>query len=187
MSYKKALLIIDMQKGSFTPETPRYDTPQVVERINQLTQIFRATGNFVIYIQHDGSKTNEFIPATTEWELLDELEVKPSDIIVSKIANDAFYQTDLQHFLSESRVQELWITGCATDFCVESTIQSALVKDYQITVVADGHTTADRPNLKAEQVIAHYNWVWQDMMPTQGKISVKNFAKLKQELEIGTS
>ncbi|MBT1687173.1 isochorismatase family protein [Fulvivirgaceae bacterium PWU37] len=33
------------------------------------------------------------------------------------------------------------ITGSATDFCVESTVQSARSKDYQVTVVKDGHTT----------------------------------------------
>lgn len=77
------------------------------------------------------------------------------------------------------RIDELLITGCATDFCVESTIQSALSKDYNITVVADGHTTGDRPHLKAEQVIEHYNWVWQNMIPTKGKIEVKTFKEIK--------
>ena len=38
---RTALLIIDMQKGSFTEKTPRYDTAGVVDRINQLSQIFK--------------------------------------------------------------------------------------------------------------------------------------------------
>jgi nicotinamidase-related amidase len=75
----------------------------------------------------------------------------------------------------------LFITGCATDFCVESTIQSALTKDYTIIVVSDGHTTGERPHLTAKKIIEHYNWVWQNMLPTEGKIEVKNFEKIKKE------
>lgn len=30
----KALLVIDMQAGSFTPATPRYESAAVIERIN---------------------------------------------------------------------------------------------------------------------------------------------------------
>jgi nicotinamidase-related amidase len=78
-------------------------------------------------------------------------------------------------------IDELFITGCATDFCVESTIQSALTKDYNITVVSDGHTTGDRLNFTAEKVIEHYNWVWQNMIPTKGKIEVKDFDQIKRE------
>ncbi|MDD7887792.1 isochorismatase family protein [Flavivirga sp. 57AJ16] len=48
--HHKALLMIDMQKGSFTPETPRYDTDGVVNRINCLANKFRASGNHVFYI-----------------------------------------------------------------------------------------------------------------------------------------
>ena len=38
---KKGLLIIDMQKGGFKPETPRFDKEGVVERINRLADAFR--------------------------------------------------------------------------------------------------------------------------------------------------
>lgn len=178
MNPTKALLVIDMQKGSFTPETPRHDTPGVVNRINALATQFRASGNPVLFIQHDGSAMNEFIPKTTEWDLLDELVVESNDLLVDKYANDVFYQSNLQATLSQLGAKELFITGCATDFCVESTVQSALSKNFDITVIADGHTTGDRPHLKAEQVIAHYNWVWQNMIPTQGHLQVKAFEQV---------
>lgn len=168
----RAFLIIDMQKGLFTPATPRYDTEGVVKRINKLATRFREHGYPVIYIQHNGSKQNCFVPNTIEWEILDELNIAESDLIVSKTANDSFYETDLEEKLKALNVNELVITGCATDFCVESTIQSALTKDFDITVVKDAHTTADRPHLSAEKVIEHYNWVWSDMIPILGKVEV---------------
>ena len=170
----EALIIIDMQKGSFTPETPRFDSNQVVNRINALIKYFRNIKSPIIFIQHNGSATKEYIPNTTEWELLDELEIKSSDIIIEKYANDAFYRTTLNDKLIELNVTELYITGCATDFCVESTIQSALVKDYNLIIVKNAHTTGDRPHIKAKKIVQHYNWIWENMTPTKGNIILKD-------------
>jgi nicotinamidase-related amidase len=182
MKNRKSLLIIDMQKGSFTSKTPRFDTDKIVKRINELAKLFRKVELPVIYIQHDGTVTGEFEKNTLGWELLNTLNIEPTDVLINKYANDVFYNSELQSKLTELNVTELFITGCATDFCVESTVQSALVKDYNITVVADGHTTGERPHLKAEKVIEHYNWVWQNMIPTKGKIEVKNLDQIKNDI-----
>ncbi|OYU96911.1 MAG: cysteine hydrolase [Bacteroidetes bacterium B1(2017)] len=168
----KALLIIDMQMGSFRPYTLRYDTLGVIERINLLLEHFRNKNDKVIFIQHDGSKENVFIPESEDWQLLPELTTNSGDIYVSKVANDAFYHSKLQDVLIEHAITELYITGCATDFCVDATIKAALSKEYKITVVGDAHTTANRPHLDAPTVIKHYNWLWADMTPTNYKIQV---------------
>lgn len=177
-SNKKALLIIDMQKGSFTSETPRFDANKVIERMNLLSSKFRSIGNPVIFIQHDGSKHNCFVPDTKEWEILDELEVRETDWIISKTANDSFYRTNLEVRLKKLGISELIVTGCATDYCVESTVQSALTKDFNLTIVKNGHTTADRPHLSAEKVIEHYNFIWSDLIPTKGSVRVIEFMDL---------
>ncbi len=179
MKNRKALLVIDMQKGAFTTKTPRFDTNGVIKRINELSKLFRELNHFVIYIQHDGTGTGEFEKNALDWENLDDLIVDSTDIRIDKYANDVFYESELHSKLKELNVNELFITGCATDFCVESTIQSALTKDYNITVVEDGHTTGERPRLKAEQVIEHYNWVWQNMIPTKGRIKVEKTETIK--------
>ena len=168
-----------MQKGSFTDKTPRFDTNGIVARINGLASTLRKRNLPVIFIQHDGTGTGEFEKNSTEWENLDELIVEPTDILIDKYANDVFYKSGLQNKLMELNVNQLLITGCATDFCVESTIQSALTKDYNILVVQDGHTTGDRPHLKAEKVIEHYNWVWRNMIPTNGKVEVEKTERIK--------
>ncbi|WP_368662559.1 isochorismatase family protein [Zobellia laminariae] len=150
-----------------------------MQRINELSQRFRSANNPVIHIQHDGTGSGEFEKNTTDWEILDELSIEPTDLKVDKFANDVFYKTNLQALLSQLEVTELVITGCATDFCVESTIQYALTKEYNITVVKDGHTTGERPNLSAKQVIDHYNWVWQNMIPTNGSVKVRTVEEIK--------
>ena len=168
----KALLIIDMQIGSFKPYSLRYDTMGVIERINILSSTFRTNNDKVIFIQHDGSKENNFIPETEDWQILPELTKSETDTFILKTANDAFYKTTLEAFLNMNAINDLFVTGCASDFCVDATIKSALSKDYCITVLEDGHTTANRPYLTALKAIQHYNWLWADMTSTKTKIQV---------------
>jgi len=175
---RKALLIIDMQKGSFVPETPRYDTEGVVRRINQISKMFRKNNDPVVHIQHDGTRFDDFIPHTKRWEILDEIDFSTTDLRIDKYANDVFYQSYLHDVLQSKSINHLYITGCATDFCVESSVQSALTKDYMVTVVEDGHTTGERPHIPAQKVIAHYNWIWRNMIPTQGYIEVATASEI---------
>jgi nicotinamidase-related amidase len=168
----KALLVIDMQEGLFKPETPRYDAAGVVQRINILTNYFRQNGDKVIFIQHDGTKENLYIPGTSDWNILPTLIRRPDDMVISKTANDSFYNTGLETFLEKNDIHDLFITGCATDFCVNATVHSALIKDYHIFVVKDCHTTANRPYLSAEKVIQYHHWLWESLTPTNGRIKL---------------
>ena len=176
----KALLIIDMQLGSFRPYALRHDTHGVIERINALSDLFHRNNDKVIFIQHDGTRDNNFLPGTEDWSVLPELIRHPDDIEVSKTANDVFYKSNLQEILDSHGISELFITGCATDFCVDTTIKSALHKDYHVIVIEDAHTTADRKGLPAVAVIEYYNWLWSEMLPTNSAIQlVKTIDVLK--------
>lgn len=166
----KALFIIDMQAGSFKPETQRFDVENIVRKINLLSERFRQNGDKVIFIQYDGTKEDYFIPGTPDWDILPSLVQMPEDICISKVANDSFYATELESVLKEHGIMELFITGCATDFCVDATVHSALTRDFSTVVVKDCHTTTDRPHLSAEKVIEHHNWIWKNLTPTKGKI-----------------
>ena len=168
----KALLIIDMQVESFKPETPRFDSAAIVQRINLLSDYFRQNGDKVVFIQHDGTKENSYVPDTAGWEILPALNQYLDDIVIGKTANDSFYNTKLDIVLKENKITDLFITGCATDFCVDSTVHSALTRDYNVVVIKDCHTTADRPHLSAEKVIQHHNWLWENLTPTKGRIKL---------------
>lgn len=168
----KALLIIDMQKVSFTPKTPRFEADRVIGQINLISENFRQNGLPVIFIQHNGIRENYCLPGTKEWEILDEVVRKPGDVVIGKEVNDGFYQTQLHQYLQLNNITELVITGCATDFCVDATVKSALTHDYNLTIIADAHTTADRPHVSAQTLIAHHNWLWSEMTPTEGRVWV---------------
>ncbi len=161
-----------MQVGSFV-NTQRYDSENVIKRINLLSRLFRSQEKPVVFIRHDGTKENFLVHGSPDWEVLPDLVQDKTDKWIEKTANDAFYKTDLDGYLRENKISTLYITGCATDFCVNATLQSALVKDYDIVVVKDAHTTADRPTLRAQEIIEFHNWLWENLTPTEGRIIVK--------------
>jgi hypothetical protein len=41
--------------------------------------------------------------------------------------------------------------------CVDSACRAARALDYEVVLVADGHSTYDTPVLSAGQIIAHHN------------------------------
>ena len=178
----KALLIIDMQNESFPAAYPSYDTDGVIKRINKLSAEFHRRGDKVIYIQHDGSKQGCYVPGTQSWNLLSSLDKKDDDLVISKTANDSFYQTSLKDVLGKLNVNEVVITGSATDFCIDATVKSAVINDFNVTIIADAHTTSGSPHVPAKQLIDHYNWMWKEMSPTRGRIKVIGCEEFVQEL-----
>jgi nicotinamidase-related amidase len=175
------LLIVDMQVGLFEGHPPRLDADGVIRRINSLARATRAKGGTVIFIQHDGPAGNPLEPNTPGWEFLPALERDPADPIVRKKACDSFYETELQGLLERLNARRLIVTGCATDFCVDTTVRSAASKDYEVVVVADGHTTRDRPHLDAASIIEHHNWMWESLILPRSQVRVVPAEKLLSE------
>jgi nicotinamidase-related amidase len=167
-----ALLVIDMQAGLFGADSPRHDAEGVVERINAVARAVRREGGAVIFVQHDGPPGDVFEPGREGWEMLPSLEREEGDLVVHKSACDAFYRTDLAETLRKHGATRLIVTGCATDFCVDTTVRAAASRDYDVVVVEDGHTTADRPHVDAVSVIRHHNWVWQNLIHPRLRIQV---------------
>tara|TARA_B110000037_G_scaffold220039_1_gene286689 strand:- start:321 stop:869 length:549 start_codon:yes stop_codon:yes gene_type:complete len=181
----KALLIIDMQKASFA-EAERYDASGVVRRINDLSERMREGGGQVIFIQHDGCDADGHKAHTEGWEILDELVKKEEDLLVRKTSCDSFYETGLELILNDLKIKELIVTGCATDFCVDTTIRTSLSKDFSVTIPRRCHTTADRPHLKAIEVIEHHEWVWKDLIAPNSRIRVLPFEEVVKESVLGS-
>jgi nicotinamidase-related amidase len=176
-----ALIVVDMQVGCFRGEPPRRDERITVQRINALAHAIRRSG-LVVYIQH--TDTDEGYARDSEaWQLLPTLERSEQDEIVEKCACDAFLETRLGALLAAHAVTHLVIVGCATDFCVDTTVRTAAARGFQVTVPSDAHTTRDRPHLSAEQVIAHHNYMWADLLlPRKQKIRVIPTGTLLLEL-----
>lgn len=177
-----ALLVIDMQAGLFSSPTKRHDAEGVVERINILIGAVRTSRGRIIFIQHNGPAGDALEPGAPGWDLLPALDREASDMVIRKEACDAFYRTSLLAALRSLGVERLIVTGCCTDFCVDTTIRSAASKDFQIIVAADGHTTADRPHLDAAAIIKHHNYMWENLILPGRPVRVEPTAAILNSL-----
>ena len=169
---KHALLIIDMQQGSFTNTTPKFDAVGLTRRLNDLAAAVRKTNGVVVFVQHDGPPGDPHHPDRPGWRLLSGLDVREDDTIIRKKSCDAFLDTPLDEFLRSHAVERLVITGAATDYCVDTTVRSALARSYSTIVPQDGHTTSDRSHLSAEKIIEHHNAIWADFIAPAGPATV---------------
>jgi nicotinamidase-related amidase len=160
------LLVIDMQIGLFEGGT-KFDSAGLVARINRLARRIRDRGGRVIFVRHtqDGGPFEAGAPA---WQLLPELDVEEQDQVIAKSTCDCFAETELAALIPRESTGRLIITGCATEFCVDSTVRSAAVRGYDVWAPEDGHTTSDRPHLSAEQVIGHHNYIWSGFIGARG-------------------
>jgi nicotinamidase-related amidase len=70
-------------------------------------------------------------------EVVDELGCGPEDLVVDKVRFDAFQWTSLEPLLRGLGVRELVVCGVVTNLCVETTIRSAFMRDFPVTILAD--------------------------------------------------
>ncbi|MGK3143815.1 isochorismatase family protein [Pantoea sp. C2G6] len=152
---QRAVMVIDMQNGVFS--TPRFDRAGRVAQINRLT----ACADSTLFIQH---RENTMSPGHASFDLLPELIQPAGAHFISKTACDSFWQTGLAALLERLEITEFVVCGCATDYCVDTTLKVGASAGYRITVAADAHTTADRRWASAEQLIGQHNEVWASLL-----------------------
>jgi nicotinamidase-related amidase len=171
------LLVVDMQQGLLAGSA-KWDRDGLVSRINWLSGQIRRAGGSVIFVRH--TRDSEALAAGSPgWQLLPDLHVEEGDAFLSKSTCDCFAGTDLFALQPPALTGRLIITGFATEFCVDTTVRSAAVRGYDVWAPEDGHTTADRPHLSAEQVRAHHNYVWSGFIGARGAINTDPISDIR--------
>jgi nicotinamidase-related amidase len=130
---------------------------EVAARLGRLKRDAEMRGVPVVMVQHDGDADHRLAVETPGWQFREEVTPRHDSIIIHKRSCDAFYDTELNQTLTELGVQHLLIGGCMTQFCVDTTVRRAVSLGYSVTLLQDGHTTADFGNLTAEQIVDHHN------------------------------
>lgn len=153
---KRAVLVIDVQRGLCEGGYATFESAQVIGRINQVTSRARAAGALVVIIQHE-SKSGLLTHGSPGWQLAPALYTADTDTLVRKAATDAFHLTELDVLLKRRTVTEVVVCGMQSDFCVDTTTRRALALGYEVVLVSDGHTTLDNKHLTAAQIIEHHN------------------------------
>ncbi|MBV8046211.1 MAG: cysteine hydrolase [Paludibacterium sp.] len=170
-----ALLVIDVQVGVVDGELRAARLDAVLDHLNLAIAKARQRGYPVIFVQHEDDDLQR---GSDVWQLHPKLAVQEGDIRVFKRFGDSFCDTDLTEQLSATEISKLWIGGCATDFCIDSTLRNAVSRGYQVTVIRDGHTTLSAFALSGEQVIDHFNAAWSATSATPKPLRVVTAAEL---------
>jgi ureidoacrylate peracid hydrolase len=81
----------------------------------------------------------KFLTAGTwDWEIIDELQPLPGDIVINKSRYSGFVNTGLDETLKAQNIKYLVFVGLATNVCVESTLRDAFFHEYFPILVSDG-------------------------------------------------
>ncbi|MGI8523353.1 MAG: isochorismatase family protein [Nocardioides sp.] len=162
-----ALIVIDVQHGNTKGAWQR---DQVVARIRSLIDRAKEAGAPVLWIQHEAGP---FTPGSDAWQIVEEVRPDEGETVIGKQYLDSFVETPLRERLDELGVGHLVLCGAATDACIRSTSQRAQIEGYDVTLVADGHTTDEGPwplplpdgreiPIGAEQMVAYTNFFVED-------------------------
>jgi len=153
---KKALIVVDVQ-NDFCPggSLAVAHGDEVIAPVNQLIKEFLDRGE-PVYKTRDWHppQTNHFAAYGGVWpfhcvqntegaEFHPDLLDDPRITIISKGIDDTadgysgFDGTNLAELLHEQGVQEIWVGGLATDYCVKETVIDGARKGFKVKALAD--------------------------------------------------
>lgn len=155
---KKALVIIDVQKGMFgNPGYDPHDGEGVVARLAGLLERARISGVPVYFVQHDGGVDSPLAADTPGFAIREELAPLPTEDVTVKQHCSLFQDTDFAGKIRAAGIDHLVIGGMQSEYCVDTAVRGAVERGFAVTLISDGHTTFGTPALSGEQVIAHHN------------------------------
>ena len=171
-----ALLVINVQRALFEPTPRPHEADAVLARIHALTVQARAAGVPVVWVQHEsvgppqaqipqgeGRKyrpepANHALAHGSEgWALPAVVQAEPGDHFVRKTTPDSFLRTGLADWLAARGIRHLVVCGYASEYCVDTSTRRAAGLGLAVTLVADGHTTHDKPHASGAMIRAHHN------------------------------
>ena len=141
-----AIIVIDLQKG-IVGIPGAHPTSDIVHNASQLVEAFRKKQLPVVLVNvnsRNEARTNvsfSGIQLPPDWaELIHQLNVQESDILISKKSWGAFLNTPLDAELKKRGVTQVVVIGIATSIGVESTARSAYDLGYNVTLISDAMT-----------------------------------------------
>lgn len=131
----KALVVIDVQNGVVEGAFRR---DEVVQNIHSAVEKAREAKVPVVWVQHSDE---ELVIDSDAWQIVPELQPLEGEPRVRKTFRSSFEATNLEEVLAGLGAGELIVVGAMTNNCVRHTSHDALAKGYDVTLIADAHTT----------------------------------------------
>lgn len=146
---RNCLIVIDMQ-NDFLERLEDDNRAALILNTNRLTNVFRASGCPVIWVQQLHSpdlsdapllirdhQISVVIDGTPGAQIHADLARHEEDIIVIKKRYSAFFETNLLHILSVIAPQQITLAGVNTHACVRTTAIDAYQRDMRILLASD--------------------------------------------------
>jgi len=148
------------QDGTYQPKLPVREAETLVETIGKVKRKAKECGVLVMYANDAHAKDDpEFklwpehaLKGTYGAEVVDGLKPTKRDIIVEKQDLSVFTNPETQAILKKARVDELYIMGVATEYCIRGAALDAVDLRYKVNVVVDAIAGVDEiilPNGRA--------------------------------------
>jgi nicotinamidase/pyrazinamidase len=203
MSHKKrALIVVDVQNDFCSGGTLAVlEGDQVVPPLNRLIEEFLERGEPVF-------KTRDWHPEQTKhfqayggtWpvhcvqntkgaefhpNLIDDKHIR----IISNGLGDAdcysaFDETDLELQLHRLGVEEVWVGGLATDYCVKSTVLDALRKGFHVKAFENAMRAVDVNPGDGERAIAEMRGAGAEIVKEQGQEAEQEPGEIGRENQV---
>jgi nicotinamidase-related amidase len=150
------------------PHIARYYVPRIREvtipNTRRLLQAFREAGREVIFTRNGGLLPDgrDLIPrrrrrdaeawdstgaptlwsaGTFEHEIIEELTPLPGEPVIDKNSSSPFNGTGIDQLLRNLGIDCLFLSGMATDMCVENTVRDASDRGFNVVVLEDAVAT----------------------------------------------
>jgi nicotinamidase-related amidase len=176
-----ALVVVDVQNGFCHPDGSLYapESEAVVAPIVNLIERAREAGVRTVFTRdvhppeqfEDAHYYDEFDrwgehvrEGSWEAELVAELDVDEDDHVVEKHTYDAFYDTELDGWLSARGIDDLVICGTLANVCVLHTAGSAGLRDYRPVLVEDAIGYIEQAH--HEYALDHADWLFGEIVTT---------------------
>ena len=146
---KPAIIVVDTLKDNLkeSPRNPYFqEGSAIIPNLQRLLEEGRKRG-FPIIFACDSFLEGDFIfkgrmkvhslRGTKGADVVDELKIEPSDIILPKRRFSAFFKTDLDQTLRVLGVDTIVVTGITTEVCVLMTVMDGLSHDFSAILLED--------------------------------------------------
>lgn len=153
---KKALLVIDVQenllKTNFKLHMDPSYVPSFLENLNKSIKTFETNNQLVIYTVNEwtnsilntlsGNVCKKGGPGTG----IDSRVNIVGEKVYHKSRMSAFTNKDVERYLKNESITELYITGLLAEACVKETLKEALSSNYKVVIIEDAVGSKNETN-----------------------------------------
>jgi nicotinamidase-related amidase len=151
----RALLVIDVQREYFEGAFPIRHPVGHLDTILEVMDAAKKSNITTVVVRHHQPDPDSpvFRKGSEMWQLHDEVEARPRDVLIDKQLPGSFTNTRLDRFLKERNVDTVCIAGYMTQVCCDTTARQAFHRGYKVEFLRDATGTLDVQN-KAGSVTA---------------------------------